>query len=204
MAFLMVKFGLVEANLYLGGGGGYGGGGYWSTCKPVNLFWSILSSILACDSLLEHFGNFYTFLISLPIANSKIKWRWKDSYWYEWFFIAGLISSKIHFQRYLLTTGFGHQDFVWSGNLHVESILTCFSPRLNLISIQLTSPFKSSTSRSLGLLFVKWQAQNQGRASQQERRGQLQILSTSTLRWKNPKHIYLEVEKILLFNWEPN
>ena len=28
MAFLMVKFGLVEANLYLGGGGGYGGGGY--------------------------------------------------------------------------------------------------------------------------------------------------------------------------------
>ena len=28
MAFIMVKFGLVEANLYLGGGGGYGGGGY--------------------------------------------------------------------------------------------------------------------------------------------------------------------------------
>ena len=28
MAFLTVKFGLVEANLYLGGGGGYGGGGY--------------------------------------------------------------------------------------------------------------------------------------------------------------------------------
>ena len=28
MAFLMVKFGLVGAHLYLGGGGGYGGGGY--------------------------------------------------------------------------------------------------------------------------------------------------------------------------------